>query len=57
MKAPSIPDLLKDPSTPSWVVSVIRTALTKDAVDAANVLSVLAAAFEARAEILLRRES
>lgn len=41
-------ELLRDPSTPFWAADVIRVALEKDCVDAANVLSVLADAFRTR---------
>ena len=44
--------LLADPSTPRWVAEVIRVALTKDAVDAANAFEVLAEVFDARAASL-----
>lgn len=43
-----INSLLTDPSTPFWAVEVIKVAMTKDPVDAANVLGVLARAFDAR---------
>jgi hypothetical protein len=42
--------LLNDPCTPFWAADVIRVALTKDAVDAANVFAVLARSFDARAK-------
>jgi hypothetical protein len=45
--------LLNDPCTPFWAVDVIRVALTKDCVDAANVFGVLAQSFDARAKKLL----
>jgi hypothetical protein len=44
--------LLNDPSTPFWAADVIRVALTKDAVDAANVFAVLAKSFDARLKTL-----
>jgi hypothetical protein len=45
--------LLNDPCTPFWAADVIRVALTKDCVDAANVFAVLAQSFDARAKKLL----
>lgn len=50
---PSIEELLSDPCTPFWALDVIRVALTKDCVDAAAVLNVLAKVFDARAKQLL----
>jgi hypothetical protein len=52
---PSVPTpetLLTDPCTPFWAQSVIRTALDKDCVDAANVFAVLAKSFDARVKSL-----
>lgn len=46
--APTPEELLQDPSTPFWAQDLIKTALTKDPVDAANVLEVVAQAFVAR---------
>lgn len=48
--------LLTDPSTPFWTADVIRVAMTKDLVDAAGVFEVLAPAFSARADAILRGE-
>lgn len=45
--------LLNDSATPFWAADVIRVALTKDAVDAANTFAVLAKSFDARAKKLL----
>lgn len=42
-------ELLEDPSTPYWAQDLIRVLLTKDCVDAANVLEVLAQSFADRA--------
>ena len=50
--AERIDALLADPSTPRWVAEVIRVALAKDAVDAANAFEVLAKVFDARAASL-----
>jgi len=51
---PTPETLLTDPCTPFWAQSVIRTALDKDCVDAANVFAVLAKSFDARAKELSR---
>jgi hypothetical protein len=45
--------LLNDPCTPFWAQSLIRDCLTRDCVDVANVLGVLAQSFDARAKKLL----
>lgn len=45
--------LLNDPCTPFWAADVIRVALTRDCVDAANVFAVLAKSFDARAKKIL----
>ena len=47
-------ELLNDPATPFWAADVIRVALTKDPVDAAGVFEVLAQAFSARADKILK---
>ena len=44
---------LHDPSTPRWAKVVIREAMKVDAVDAANVLKVLAELFERRCSAIL----
>lgn len=46
--------LLTASSTPFWARDIIHIALTKDCVDAASTLDVLAAAFRARAEKILK---
>lgn len=46
--------LLNDPTTPFWAKDVIRVALTKDSVDAANVFEVLAKSFNVRAHAMAR---
>lgn len=45
--------ILFDPCTPFWAKDIIRVALTKDAVDAANTLAVLAESFKRRAMRIL----
>lgn len=50
---PSPQDLIDDPSTPYWVSDVIRVALEKDPVDAANCFDVLAKAFGQRCSEIL----
>lgn len=49
----TVESILADRSTPFWAIDVIKVALDKDAVDAANVLRVLAEAFDNRAQSLL----
>jgi hypothetical protein len=50
-RIPSPQELLLDPCTPFWASDVIRVALQKDAVDAANVFDLLAKSFDARLKI------
>jgi hypothetical protein len=47
---PTPKQLLDDPCTPFWAKDVIRIALQKDSVDAANTFEVLAQSFAARAK-------
>lgn len=46
--------MLDDPCTPFWLADVIRTALTKDAVDAACGLQAVAYLFAQRTREILR---
>jgi hypothetical protein len=50
-RIPTPQELLNDPCTPYWAADVIRVALQKDAVDAANVFDLLAKSFDARLKI------
>jgi hypothetical protein len=50
---PTPEELLADPCTPFWAQDVIRVALKKDCIDAANVLDVLAKSFNKRASQIL----
>ena len=50
-RIPSPQELLLDPCTPFWASDVIRVALQKDAVDAANVFDLLAKSFDASLKI------
>ena len=47
--------LLDDPATFSWAKMTIRSAMDSDPVDAANVLEVIAAAFDLRAREMISR--
>ena len=46
-------DLLTDLATPGWARQVIHAALNVDPVDAANVLEVIAGAFDVRARVII----
>jgi hypothetical protein len=50
-RIPTPQEVLADPCTPFWAKDVIRVALTKDCVDAANVFDLLAKSFDARLQI------
>lgn len=52
---PTPEELLADPSTPYWVQDVIRRALHRDPVKAANVLEVVAKAFRERSDAYAKR--
>lgn len=51
---PSIEEVLKMDSTPTWVKELIKTALRKDCVDAANCLELVSQLFTRRCDIMLR---
>jgi hypothetical protein len=51
-RIPTPQELLLDPCTPFWAADVIRVALQKDCVDAANVFDLLAKSFDARLKAL-----
>jgi hypothetical protein len=51
---PTPGDLLADPCTPFWAQRLIKELMDKDALDAAQVLAVLAQSFGARAHKLLK---
>lgn len=46
-------ELMENESTPYWAQAVIRTALSKDCVDAANTFQVLAQVFNRRCEAII----
>lgn len=50
---PTPEDLLADPTVPFWAQVVIKSALQKDPIDAANILETIAKSFARRADALL----
>lgn len=52
----TVDELLQDPATPYWAKDTIRVALTKDALDAAVVLQVIAIAFQLRLDEILKAQ-
>lgn len=51
---PSLEEIKKSPATPFWVLDLIKVLDTKDCVDAANCLEVLAKVYGARCDAILR---
>lgn len=52
--APSVAEVLSDPSASHWLKNALRAALSRDPVDAANDAEVLARVLDARVRDLLR---
>lgn len=53
---PSMEEFLTMDSTPTWVKDLIRTALKKDYVDAANCLEVVSQLFTRHCDLMLRSD-
>jgi hypothetical protein len=54
---PTVEDLLKDPSTSSWMRNALITAIGRDPVDAANDAELLAQVLDHRCECILKRQN